>query len=456
MKLLRLYLAFAPMMIAHSISASEIQTTVLFNHPSCKEYTYKFPLKSYNGINGPKQVNSKLIASKTKDIYCRPSDFPTKEIIASPAFKALAKLFAEPNLLHVDGAFFLFESNELVDEICATYAVKPFKMTLTLQRAPYSEATKKLQRCLGKDISLQSIGCDWLTAPEGCKNSSINTMHAKILRFKLKDGSKKFIYGSGNINYSLYGTRDVWLHTVVSGSDGEGGISEQLNCQVEVLINPYFTKPFKVLELANEYSNCIKRVRALNTNEFTAYLIPMKWLPGGRDPILDDVLPKLFSTATSIFITTQDLGGRKILNMIEGFVSRGGQLRLLLDDDWFYVRFLGSDFGMASAELAENWLSVMAQKYPKNITIRYLETDNTASFQTSLHHKFIVFEGNQKPTVLFGSPNIKDSALTKNIETVYVVREKNIIDSFLKESSYLWGKGRANDEMPFIDSNEFK
>lgn len=32
----------------------------------------------------------------------------------------------------------------------------------------------------------------------------------------------------------------------------------------------------------------------------------------------------------------------------------------------------------------------MSEQYPDTLEILYLETDNTANFETSLHHKFIV------------------------------------------------------------------
>ncbi|WP_240536880.1 phospholipase D-like domain-containing protein [Bradyrhizobium elkanii] len=161
-------------------------------------------------------------------------------------------------------------------------------------------------------------------------------------------------------------------------------------------------------------------------------------------------------SARSVFLTSQDFGGPKIRRLLEGFLAKGGRLRLLLDDDWFYVRFLGERFGMADYEFAVGWILRTQRRYPSTFEVRYLETDNTAEFQTSLHHKFIIFQGGSRDAVLFGSPNLKDGALLKNIENVYVVRDSDVVRRFVQFAEDSWSKALPDLEMPIVDSNQFR
>ncbi|UMO86327.1 phospholipase D family protein [Pectobacterium sp. PL64] len=452
-----LYFSGLVFMALPSFAFSKISTSIIFNHPECKLYTYKTSPPTYKHVMLERN-NKELVNSKTKDIYCRTSDFSEAKIRASPAFQEVENLFRNSETVSVDGAFFIFDSNEMSKSICSAYAEKPFKLNLILQKQEYSTATKMIQSCMGNDLHLKSIGCDWLSQNKKCKSEGgLNTMHVKILRFSMKNGGLHFIYGSGNINHSLYSTRDVWLHSYSEKND-DSALAAYLTCQINVLSNPIISGSPKPYAIAKLYYDCTKKIPRKSLSENDVYLTPMKWLPGNgrRDPILSEELPKLFSSATSIFITTQDIGGENIKMFIEDFLSKNGTLKLLLDDDWFYVRFLGENYGMADYEVAESWLRKLILKYPKKIEVRYLETDNTANFQTSLHHKFILFYGPKDDAVFFGSPNIKDAAFLKNIESIYVSRSREITTRFKEESEYLWSHARTENEMPYIDSNDFK
>lgn len=451
------YLINLVLILLPSLAFSQVNTSVIFNHPNCKLYTYNVSPPTYKSVMFERN-NKELVNSKTKDIYCRPSDFSESKIRASPAFQEIENLFSNKELVSVDGAFFIFESSEMSKSICSAYALRPFMLNLILQKQDFSMATKMIQSCMGNDLHLKLIGCDWLSKTQKCKDEGgVNTMHAKIFRFSMQNGGTHFIYGSGNINYSLYGTRDVWLHSYAEKND-ESDLTAYLNCQVNVLNNSMVTGSPRPYTIAKLYDDCAKKIPRNNLSENDVYLTPMKWLPGNgrRDPILLEELPRLFSSATSIFITTQDIGGENIKMLIEDFLSKNGTLKLLLDDDWFYVRFFGENYGMADYELAESWLKNLILKNPGRIEVRYLETDNTANFQTSLHHKFILFHDPKDDIVFFGSPNIKDAAFLKNIEAIYVSRSREITTRFKEESEYLWSHARTENEMPYIDSNDFK
>lgn len=433
---------------------ADISFEVLFNNPTCRLYEYETPVYPYKMLLEklrPDQVNP--ITHKTKDIYCRPTDFPTDTKSRSPVFLRIQSLLTT-DLVSLDAVFFLFESNELSDAFCAAYGRKPFKMRLVLQKGIKSEAVARLESCFGKDLTLSEIGCDWVHGDSSCRGDLISTMHAKLIRVVYGDGHSSFVIGSGNANYSLYGTRDVWVYVTVPVTDQSNKIYTQINCQVDVLLRTEWQAGVKKDDISRSYSGCLGGPARFDESEtFTSYLLPVS---GAPHPLLDELIPKLAGSSDSIFLTSQDLGGRKLPGILQQFAQRGGSLRILLDDDWFYVRFLGETFGMADFDFATGWLQSLSASFPNNVQIRYLETDNTANFQTSLHHKFMVFQGKAAPIVLFGSPNLKDGAFVSNIETLWVTSRPEITEPFLTEVDRLWNSALPEGSMPFVDSNLFK
>ncbi len=430
---------------------------VLFNHPVCATYVYETPVYPYRLLANeltPEQVSP--IVSKTPGIYCRLADFSTDKIKSAPVFKTITEQFVRPGLTQVDAAFFLFESLPFAEAICTAHVAQPFTMTLTLQKGARSDAVRRLEQCMGKSLRVTEIGCDWLTAEQRCPVNQVSSMHAKLIKFRYDDAHRTYVFGSGNANYSLYSTRDVWVLAEATAADAGAPLVKQLDCQFMVLQDSRWATGIHPTAWADAYSDCLGGTPSYDvTKQFAAFLLPLRWLPGRREPILDEVIPKLTASSTTIFLTSQDLGGRKIPAALEAFLQRGGKLRILLDDDWFYTRFFGEDLGMASFDFATGWLESMSEKYPDRLEIRYLETDNTANFQTSLHHKFMVFETASGPAVLFGSPNIKDGALLRNIESLFLVRDPTIVAAFVAEVTYLWAHARSENDMPMLDSNLF-
>lgn len=55
-----------------------------------------------------------------------------------------------------------------------------------------------------------------------------------------------------------------------------------------------------------------------------------------------------------------------------------------------------------------------------------------------------------------GSPNLKDGALLKNIENVYVVRDSDVVRRFVQFAEDSWSKALPDLEMPIVDSNQFR
>ncbi|GEC54472.1 phospholipase D-like domain-containing protein [Bradyrhizobium elkanii] len=115
-----------------------------------------------------------------------------------------------------------------------------------------------------------------------------------------------------------------------------------------------------------------------------------------------------------------------------------------------------SQYNACQANEGLVWILRTQRRYPSTFEVRYLETDNTAEFQTSLHHKFIIFQGGSRDAVLFGSPNLKDGALLKNIENVYVVRDSDVVRRFVQFAEDSWSKALPDLEMPIVDSNQFR
>lgn len=156
---------------------------VIFNDPACKAYQYQTPVYPYKLIAQHLQPGSVTPRTeKTRNIYCRPTDFPETQIVASPAFARIADLMKRGAIIEVQAAFFIFDNMQFANSICEAHARKPFKMRLVLQKGGRSKSTEALEQCMGANFEISELGCNWRQAASSCHTNLVSTMHAKLMR----------------------------------------------------------------------------------------------------------------------------------------------------------------------------------------------------------------------------------------------------------------------------------
>lgn len=243
--------------------------------------------------------------------------------------------------------------------------------------------------------------------------------------------SKKLILGSANLSQGIVLHHENW-HMFTDTEDSN--FVEVHKCILDLLISEPISYSKKVY--SKKTNSCTEKQ---NTNNYKAYFTPGQ----GRLALKD--IKTQFEKSDEIWIAAHRFSNHEIISYIKQAMEEGKTVRLLVDDDLYWVshksgRFLNSTY---EAELIQPLINL-------GLKIKYVSTNQN---EFLLHHnKYLIFIKNKQAIGVFtGAGNLTHSAFTKNFENYFLSTKQEVSNSFFDQYKFMWELAlEAND----LASNE--
>lgn len=250
--------------------------------------------------------------------------------------------------------------------------------------------------------------------------------HMKMTYLEAKN-AKKLILGSANLSQGLALHHENW-HFFNDSNDSN--FVEVHKCILDNLINE--TLSFSKSEYAKQTKFCTIQQ---NDEQYKTY-----FTPGQGQLALTDI-KKSFEQSDEIWIAAHRFSNTQIFEAIKRALSNNKTVKLLVDDDLFWVehkkgRYLNSKY---EANKIKPLIAL-------GLKIKYLSTNNN---EFLLHHnKYIIFIKDQKPFKVFtGAGNLTISAFTRNFENYFMTTNKENSLIFQNQYKIMWNLAYEANEL---------
>lgn len=431
-------LIFASLTALHSDESVASEDFIHFTSPNCKNKPFVESIYQNDGI---KRSFSK------GNMFCTKEDF--KDLNSSETsvfmFSELKKILSDKTIETIELSYYYFNEFAIAEMFCDLFEANNFKLTIYTQNSedPYkfpSNVQNHLDKC-GIKPKIIPVGCDVFSDAE-CELKGINTNHIKLLRIN-RARTVTHLFGSGNINQSLYSNLDHWeSKTVAKGSYFDVKHQCLFNALSELNKSPSYKG-----KVTNFYLECIKN--APQASSYEVFVMPFEY--NEFKERVSDILNESINLQENrdnpkVDVSFQSLKDREIRDGILEAINRGADVRVLLDDYWYY-HSIGITSIFTNNSDYENYVKPIIESH--GVKVRFCETNHNAKygdFRNVLHHRTIIYQG-LKDAVITGASHFKYGSLKHNLENQYIIDSPSSIEKYLDEFEKTWKKCLPSSSM---------
>ncbi|MCH2534219.1 MAG: phospholipase D-like domain-containing protein [Bdellovibrionales bacterium] len=244
------------------------------------------------------------------------------------------------------------------------------------------------------------------------------------------DNDKSLILGSANLSQGLALHHENW-HFFKDTQDSN--FVEVHKCILDNLIDEPLS--YDKSKYARHTTSCTNQQ---NDAQYKTYFTPGQ----GQKALVD--IKKGFEESDEIWIAAHRFSNTQIFTAIKKALSENKTVRLLVDDDLYWVehkrgRYLNSKYEVKKVK----------PLIKLGLKIKYLSTNNK---EFLLHHnKYIIFMKNHRPFKVFtGAGNLTISAFTRNFENYFMTNKAEVSSIFANQYKIMWKLAFEANELTSI------
>ena len=417
------------------VNTAGLTSFVRFTTPICADYPYSGGITSKSGD---------LLHSKPQHVYCLPRDEISSDVANGPRSE-IKHLLSEKPISAATFALWVIDDGSdrsFSSAVCsASYATNSQLRFIYDARAPTSVSSEKTIDRIEACLKAKGQGPTIRRHPLG-RTNGIGSMHNKNMIVDYTDGSTRMALSTGHY---LFGTTihfDSWVF--ISGAS-KNEFFRRHRCALDTIANHQFS----LGPSYKEYFDCLRLQRLTSYDIASAPEYIFLQLPYQRKEF-DEHFGTLLAEADEIDIAMSLFTARKFHTLILEAARRGVRVRLILDDDHYWAS-QGPDWCPTcyiDHSRVSNWTRELLDT--PNVQVRFLETANQqCGGGNFLHKKDAIFKRKGAPkAVLTGSLNFTPGGIGINLESVYFVRNSEILQAFSLELDRLFQMGTPTEQLP--------
>lgn len=330
------------------------------------------------------------------------------------------------------------------DAICSIITVRTSVVRIALDRGVGEEThdsqqAERVAKC-GRDMRLSNVSLDYFG-----QSGDFLAYHPKFVSVRLLEGKAVTWVSTGNLTKNSQFNFDIGL-LISEGSSHP--FHDWHACLMTSLLDENGRPIDEYRASWQRYTKCRESLTSDTTEGVTPFALPFD-----KTEVVNRIA-MLLGGSSRVSVAVQGADSIPLRNMFLAAANDGVKLRFLRDDDLAYA----AGFGELMNDPYERdvWQNPILDA---GADIRYVMTNHHDSKISGkkiqgnfLHLKTIIFERNGKnPIVLFGSANLTSAAFGLNVENVYFIENKAIIDEIMKSYDELWGRSQTLKGLPFPD-----
>lgn len=401
---------------------------VLFTNPICKQYEYSQTVYNNKGelLRGPK-----------KNAYCTGAD---KAVSANrkdaPQYRIL-EWINDPSTKEIFFTFLSLSNWDVGNAICDAVRTRGLKVRFLIDSTSDTTLADEItdQKCApsGKQISDY---VSWSTRGHtGPSHDEIGYAHNKLIMINPRSTSEvKIAFGSGNMSGGTVLHHENW-HFITTNPKSHFAQAHQ--CMIGGMENAAGS----ISEYRNYMNKCRKSITASEESDIQVFFSPAEGWKAYN------ALESALNDAFYVEMAAHRLTYGRLVSDLQWHLNSGKKLRLLVDDDIYWLAKTGAQVGDNLQFEAGNVRSI------ENAggAVRYVQTNH---HDHKLHHnKYMIFYKNFKAFAVFaGAGNFTGTAFSSNFENFYFITNPSIVESFSKQYQHMWDDiSTTEEDMPTQD-----
>lgn len=388
---------------------------VRFTNPICDNYIYETEVHSQSG---------KPLLQKPKNVYCKPSDEEANTGRAGSPSEKILDWIKDKKTSEIFMTYLSFSNNDVSEALCTAMQTRGLKVHLVLDSGTGLTKAKSLEECSADNFTLYLRG----------HVPGLDYAHNKLFVVNpfATDTEFKFAFGSGNMTSGLVLHHENW-HFITTNR-------QSYLAQAQVCL---MNAEIKNAESANDFrtamASCLQAIGIAPEDDIKPFFVP------GQGDQAFQAIEEALSWATHVDIAAHRFSYTSLIKALSEKLSADSQfqLRLVLDDDIFYVN--RPNTGYEKGKLL-GLQRLGAQP-------RYMQTNNKSFL---LHHnKFIVFKGPNNQKALFtGAGNFTGTAFSRNWENFFMITIAEVVDKVDAQYTHLYNDlATAEADLPSENIN---
>lgn len=407
---------------AQAVSLSDYEYydyEVRFTNPVCKKYSYESPVKSVGGG---------LLYAKPKNAYCKKSDGPASANRPDSVQTKLVEWIRSNSTKEIFMTYLSFSNSAIRDELCSAIQSRGLKVTMVLDAKTDLSAANKVLGCKPPTALSENKPVLELRGQE----NGLGYAHNKLILINPKStGRIRLVFSSGNMSSGTALHHENW-HFITTSA--ESYFAQAHLC----LMNGMLEHASSAAEYKSYIAECKASIEADEESDIKTFFIP------GEGEAATAQLEKAVKKSKSISLAAHRFSYSKLMTMLKNHMQNssttGKRLRLMTDDDTYWVGTTGEQVG---ANMANEYGHIRSLT-KLGAEVKWMETNHG---EILLHHnKYLIFD---QRAVFAGAGNLTGDAFTKNLENFYYIEIPEVVSAFREQYGYAWDElATAPEDMP--------
>jgi len=242
--------------------------------------------------------------------------------------------------------------------------------------------------------------------------------------------------GSGNMVTKMRANLDDFVYAKTpQGSP----LDATHQCMVSTMIDSQKNKTGRA-EIETFYNQCKSKIAA-SSNGVDALFLPVEFYTYKANILV------ALKNAIAVDMAVQEFGDNDIRDALIEVQKRGGLVRNITNDRWYYVAQNKKNIGIYKFYVYKKYYMPLISA---GIQVKFLETNSDLDIRNNnfMHLRYMVVYEPTKTTVFTGASHVKTGAFKNNFENQYVITNAKLVDEYSTHFAALWPRGLAWSDMP--------